>query len=225
MTQVALITGFEAYGVHARNPAGEIAARLNGTEVAGARVVGRTLPVAFASLANAIDKVLAEVDPALVISLGLCPGEPVVRLERVGINLADLDIPDNEGLVQVDRPIEGDGASARFSTLPMRAIHDALLEAGIPARLSNTAGTYLCNMALYRFLGAIEQRGGSVPCGFVHLPYLPEQVAAALAESQRSHNVESYRPTNLASMDLAAMIEAVRIGLEVSLTTIGPARG
>jgi len=213
----ALVTGFEPYGGRGRNPAGEVAARLDGSTVAGVRVVGRNLPVAFAALDEAVAATLAEVDPAVVISLGLCPGEPVIRLERVAINVADFEIPDNEGVVLVDRPLDAAGAAARIATLPLRPIQEALLQAGIPARLSSSAGTYLCNKALYRFLGAIEDSGGGVPCGFIHLPYMPEQVAGMIAEMQAARSVERHRRTDVASMSLELMVEAVRIALEVTL--------
>jgi pyroglutamyl-peptidase len=213
----ALVTGFEPYGGRGRNPAGEIATRLDGSVVAGVRVVGRNLPVAFAALDEAVAATLAEVDPAVVISLGLCPGEPVIRLERVAINVADFEIPDNEGVVLVDRPLDAAGAAARFATLPLRRVQAALLQAGIPARLSSSAGTYLCNKALYRFLGAIEESGRVVPCGFIHLPYMPEQVAGMIAEMQAARSVERHRRPDVASMSPELMTEAVRIALEVTL--------
>jgi pyroglutamyl-peptidase len=217
MSRRALITGFEPYGGRGRNPAGEVAARLDGSEVAGVRVVGRSLPVSFTTLDEAVAAILAEVDPAVVISLGLCPGEAVIRLERVAINLADFEIPDNEGMVLVDRPLDTLDAAARFATLPLRKIQEALLRAGIPARLSSSAGTYICNKALYRFLGAIEQRGAAVPCGFIHLPYLPEQVAGMIAEMQVARSIERHRRPDIPSMGLERMVEAVRIALAVTL--------
>jgi pyroglutamyl-peptidase len=223
MTRPALVTGFEPYGGRGRNPAGEIATRLDGSVVAGAHVVGRNLPVAFAALDEAVAATLDEVDPAVVISLGLCPGEPVIRLERVAINVADFEIPDNEGVVLVDRPVDAAGASARFATLPLRKVQEALLQAGIPARLSSSAGTYLCNKALYRFLGAIEESGRVVPCGFIHLPYMPEQVAGMIAEMQAARSVERNRRPDVPSMGLDLMAEAVRIALEVTLAR-DPAR-
>jgi pyroglutamyl-peptidase len=221
MTRRALITGFEPYGGRGHNPAGEVAARLDGSEVAGTRVVGRSLPVAFAALDEAVPAMLAEIDPAVVISLGLSPGEAVIRLERVAINLADFEIPDNEGAVLVDHPLDALAAAARFATLPLRKVQEALLQAGIPARLSSSAGTYICNKALYRFLGAIEQRGKTVPCGFIHLPYLPEQVAGMIAEMQAARSIERHRRPDIPSMSLERMVEAVRIALAVTLARSG----
>jgi pyroglutamyl-peptidase len=222
VTARALITGFEPYGGRGRNPAGEIATRLDGSEIAGIRVVGRNLPVAVAALDEIIPAMLAEVDPAAVIGLGLCPNEAVIRLERVAINLADFEIPDNDGLVLIDQPIDAGDSAARFATLPLRRIQEALLQAGIPARLSNSAGTYLCNKALYRFLGAIEQRGRAVPCGFLHLPYVPEQVAGMIAELQAARSIERHRRPDIPSMSLELMVEAVRTALSVTLARDGP---
>jgi pyroglutamyl-peptidase len=214
---VALITGFEPYGGRGRNPAAEVAARLDGATIAGVRLVGRNFPVAFRPLKELIPAALDEVDPAVVISLGLCPGEAVIRLERVAINVADFEIPDNDGVVLVDQQVDADGAAALFATLPLRQIQLALLDVGIPARLSNSAGTYLCNKALYRFLGAIEASGGGVPCGFIHLPYMPGQVAGMIAEAQADRSIDRNRRPDVPSMGLELMVEAVRIALEVSL--------
>jgi pyroglutamyl-peptidase len=217
VTRPVLVTGFEPYGGRGRNPAGEVAARLDGSEIAGVRVVGRSLPVAFAALDEGVRSTLAEVDPAVVISLGLCPGEPVIRLERIAVNLADFAIPDNDGAVLVDRPLDDGGAAARFSTLPLRPIQEALLRAGIPARLSSSAGTYLCNKALYRFLEAIEELGRAVPCGFIHLPYAPEQVAETIAGMQAARSIERQRRPEIPSMSLELMVKAVHLALEVTL--------
>jgi len=226
VSRPALVTGFEPYGGRDRNPAGEVAARLDGCEIAGVRVVGHNLPVKFAALDEAVAAMLAEVDPVAVISLGLCPGEPVIRLERVAINVADFGIPDNEGLVLIDRPLDATGAAAKFATLPLRRVHGALLQAGIPTRLSNSAGTYLCNKALYRFLDAIERRGDPVPCGFIHLPYLPEQVAGMIAEIQAARSIERNRRPEIPSMSLDLMVDAVRLALEATLApTVPPAEG
>jgi len=145
----------------------------------------------------------------------------VIRLERVAINLADFEIPDNDGVVLVDQQVDADGASALFATLPLRQIQVALLDAGIPARLSNSAGTYLCNKTLYRFLCAIEEGGGAVPCGFIHLPYVPEQVAVMIAEMQAARSIERQRRADVPSMSLEVMVDAVRIALEVSLAEGG----
>lgn len=220
MTQrVALVTGFEPYGGRGFNPAGEVATQMDGAEVDGARVVGCNFPASFLPLGQRIRQTLAEVDPVVVLSLGLWPGEAVIRLERVGINVADFEIPDNEGRVLVDESVEAAGPAARLATLPLRAIQEALIEVGIPARLSSTAGTLLCNTTLYTFLSAIEDSGKATACGFMHVPYAPQQVAEIIAETQGARSLELQQRADIASMSLETMVEAARIALSVSLAS------
>jgi pyroglutamyl-peptidase len=220
MAKTALVTGFEPYGGRALNPSAKVALGLDGAEIGGLRVVGRVWPVTFAGLMQRLEAALDEARPALVIALGLCPGEPMIRLERFAVNLADFEIADNAGERLKDAPIARDGATARAATLPLRAIERALLDAGIPTRLSSTAGTYLCNAALYALLGAIERRGWRIPCGFIHLPHLPEQVAALLADAQAGRLAIDQR-ADLASMDLAVMERAVRLALAIAAAAGG----
>jgi len=134
--KVVLVTGFEPYGGRGRNPAAEIAKALEGQTIAGHRVVGRTLPVSYRGLADRLAALVEEQHPVVVISLGLWPGEPMIRLERFGLNLADFEIADNEGAILIDEAIEANGATGLLASLPLRAIEQALLAAGIPARLS-----------------------------------------------------------------------------------------
>ncbi len=216
-SKVALLTGFEPYGGRGVNPAAEVARRLDGTRVAGVPVLGRTLPVSFADLGRRIEALLDEVSPIAVVSLGLWPGEPAIRLERVAINVADFEIPDNEGAFLEDTPLEANSATAYPATMPLRAAERALLDAGIPARLSSTAGTFLCNATLYGFLSGLGARARAVPCGFVHLPYLPAQVAGLLSDLRRDRNLELHQRADLASMDLATMVRAISIVLDVTL--------
>src|SRR6516165_3327536 len=145
MTDVALVTGFAGYGGRGRNPAGEAAKALEGRSIGGLAVKGRVLPVSYGTLQADLRGLVDELRPRLVIGLGLWPGEPMIRLERVGINVADFEIPDNEGAFLSDMPISGNGAAAVMSTLPLRDIEASLLAAGIPVRISSTAGTFLCN--------------------------------------------------------------------------------
>jgi len=215
---VALVTGFEPYGGRGINPAAEVVKQIDGLDIEGHRIVGRVLPVSFGRLRERVRDLMSETDPALVLSLGLFPGEPAVRLERVALNLADFEIPDNEGVVLRDDPVEAGAPLAIHSALPLRAIERALLEAGIPARLSTSAGTFLCNATMYAFL-ATEQARAGVPSGFVHLPYLPEQVASLLEDMREGRSLETHQRADLASMSLGTMVEAVRIVLSVSLSS------
>src|SRR5690242_11488451 len=164
MTAPILITGFEPFAGLDTNPSADIAESLDGQEIAGRKIVARLLPVDFARYRVALEKLLQEVKPALYIGFGLASGEDMIRIERFGVNLADFDIPDNAGARHVGRTIESDGPAARAATIPCAEIRTALLEAGIPARLSNSAGSYLCNATLYSALGLCA--APALPCGF-----------------------------------------------------------
>jgi pyroglutamyl-peptidase len=209
--KAVLVTGFEPYGGRALNPAYEAMRALDGRTIGGVPVVGRGLPVSFAALKPAITALLEEIDPAAVISLGLSPAEAVIRLERLAVNIVDYDIADNDGRLIVDAAVAQPGTAARFSTLPLRAIEQALLDAGIPARLSASAGTFLCNACLYWFLEALETTPDPPPCGFVHLPYMPEQIAELLLAAQADKRLERHRHDTLASMELSRIVAAVEI--------------
>lgn len=202
-----MVTGFEPFGGYVSNPSAAIARRLDGQHIAGVRVVGRVLPVDMAALDCGLSAALRAVDPVAVILLGLAPGEAVIRLERVALNLADFGIPDNAGAQMIDEPLDGQGGPALWSRLPLRAIQAKLLSAGIPARLSETAGTYLCNAAMYRALARVPRR---VPCGFIHLPLSPAEVASRLEH-------DSGAP-GLASMALSVQRKAIETALMVTLT-------
>lgn len=204
-----LLTGFEPYGALPANPALEAMRALEGTDIAGFRVVGRALPVSLERIGQALEEAIVEAGPAAVIALGLCPSEAAIRLERVGLNLADFALADNDGAKSADRPLAPQGPAARWSTLPLRAIEQALLAAGTPARLSETAGTYLCNACLYLALGSLERLGRDIPCGFIHLPLTPELAAHVL----RSGAASPFDRAAPASMELSRIIAAVRIAV------------
>lgn len=217
-TKHLLLTGFDPYGGRGLNPAAEIVKQLQDQQIRGVSVIGRTFPVVFQNIEQNIRQTLAETDPVAVISLGLWPGSPLIRLERIGVNLAHCEIPDNAGESLIDRPLAETGPEALFSTLPLRRIEQQLLEAGIPVQFSNSAGTFLCNAALYHFLQALREAGKNIPCGFIHLPYMPSQVAALLAEARKGNKtIELNQRSDLASMDLDIMLKAVRIAIECAL--------
>lgn len=211
-----LLTGFEPFAGLAYNPSAEIAERLDGREIAGHKIVGRLLPVDFAHYRAGLEALLREFSPALYIGFGLASGEDMIRIERFGVNLADFDIPDNAGARPAGRALERDGPAARASTLPCPEIRAALLEAGIPARLSNSAGSYLCNATLYSALGLCA---GQRPCGFIHLPYASHQVADLLRAGNGPLNGESLAP----SLPIETMIAAAEVVVRTSVTAQGQA--
>ncbi len=208
-----LITGFEPYGGRGRNPAYEAMKQLDGRTIEGQSVVGRGLPVAFGRFPDIAADLIDELNPSRIISLGLWPGESKIRIERVGVNIADFGIPDNDGMRAVDEQVDSNGPAALMSTLPNRAIEHAILQAGIPAGLSATAGTYLCNICLYSFLRAAEQHREPVKCGFIHVPYLPEQVADLLVAVRDEASVELHQRCDFASMDLDRIVRAIEIAI------------
>ena len=217
MRQTILLTGFEGYSGRSINPSADIARALDGERIAGCRVHGFVMPVRFEGLADRLDELIDALDPQLVLCLGLSPGEPTLRLERIGVNLADFEIADNAGRQLRDTPLAVDGPAAYRSTLPLQAILDRLLEAGVPARLSSSAGLFLCNAALYLGLRGCAARNPPPSCGFIHLPYRPEQVAELLDRRRRSATVELQQRADLASMAFDDMLHGVRLVLETAL--------
>lgn len=209
----ALVTGFEPYGGRGRNPALELARGIDGAEIAGMTVAGRGLPVRYESLKGRVEELIEAEDPDVAIGIGLWPGEPMIRLERLAANLADFEIPDNAGCRIEDGLLQSNGAAAIAATWPARRIQEALLAAGIPARLSATAGTFLCNATLYSGLAALAARERRRLCGFMHVPYLPEQVAELVGDLRREAKFELGQRADLASMALGTMRRALELSL------------
>ena len=218
MVRPALVTGFMPYGGRGVNPAAEIAAALDGTTLADTPVVSRLLPVTFVKIAGMAETLLRDVNPCIVISLGLWPGESLIRVERAALNVADFEIPDNVGYVAADEPVlDSPCAAAKLATVPVRPMVDALLDAGIPARISNTAGTYLCNACLFSFLSAAESAPERVACGFIHVPYLPSQVADVLRRIKDEGVLELHQRADTASMELATAVRALELAIAAAI--------
>jgi pyroglutamyl-peptidase len=173
-----LLTGFEPFGSHAVNPSGEIAKALDGREIGDCRVRSMVLPVHHAEAATVVARTITEGEPVAVIHLGLAGGRARIALERVALNVMDYELPDASGYRATGEPCVPGGPPAYFSTLPLQAMLQALLAVGVPAYLSNTAGTYLCNQTMYTTRHAIERAGRGPVAGFMHLPLLPSMVAA-----------------------------------------------
>lgn len=204
---VVLVTGFDPFGGEAVNPSQQIAQALDGQIIAGHRVVGATLPTQFDASLPALQSLLRRYRPALVLAIGQAGGREGISLERVAINLIDARIPDNAGSQPVDVRIVDNAANAYFSTLPIKVMLQRLHKARIPAALSQSAGTFVCNQVFFGLQHALRRRRG-VRGGFVHVPYLPEQAA---------------RHAGAPSLALETMIAAIRICIEVALTTTGDA--
>ncbi len=201
MTPILLVTGFEAYGDHDANPSMEVAKALDGRPIGPATVRSAVLPVHHAEASRRVAALLDEHDPAAVLHLGLAPGRARIALERVALNVMDYEIPDAAGHLARGEACVPGGPAAYFSTVPVARILAALLAESIPACVSNTAGTYLCNQTLYTTLHRLATTGRAAAAGFVHLPLSPAMVAA--------------RGQELPSLDPSLATRAVEIALAV----------
>lgn len=175
---VALVTGFEPFGGESVNPSWLVAAALDGERIGGHRVRAVQLPCVFGAALAALDAALAAHRPALVLALGQAAGRSDFSVERVAINVDDARIADNAGARPVDEPIVPGAPAGHFSTLPIKAIVVALRQAGLPASVSQSAGTFVCNHVFFGLMDRLAKAGGARG-GFMHLPLLPEQAARA----------------------------------------------
>ncbi|MGI8385739.1 pyroglutamyl-peptidase I [Robertmurraya sp. P23] len=170
-----LLTGFEPFLNHPINPTEELVLRLDGAQIGEYEVKGVLLPVDFEKAPVAILEAVREFSPDAVLSLGLAAGRTEMTPERIAINCRD-GAADNSGRALVDSKIVENGADGYFSTLPIRILVDALNEKGYPARISNSAGTYLCNNVMYIVLHELKEKQVDIPAGFVHVPASHELV-------------------------------------------------
>ncbi len=182
--RTVLMTGFEPFENDPLNPSWEAVRALDGQSVGGVVIAARQLPCVFGDAIDTLEAHMAELRPVLVIAVGLAGGRAEIAVERVGINIDDGRIPDNAGVQPIDEPIVDGGPAAYFATLPIKAIVRDLREAGVPAVVSQSAGTFLCNHVLYGLMHRIaEQAKTAAPGepvargGFMHIPNLPEQAA------------------------------------------------
>jgi len=173
---VVLITGFEPFGGEAVNPSWEAVRVLQGARIAAHRVETRCLPVVFGEALACLGKAIADTKPAWVICVGQAGGRGQISLERIAINVDDARIADNAGQCPVDTAVVAGGPAAYFSTLPIKRLLIDLQRAGIPAEISQTAGTYVCNHVFYGLMHRLKKSRG-VRGGFVHIPNSPEQAA------------------------------------------------
>ena len=174
-SNVVLVTGFDCFGGETINPSWEICKRLP-REIEGLRVETVMLPCEFRRAIEVVAEAIERHKPAVVISVGQAGGRSRISVERVGINVDDARIPDNAGAQPVDEAIAAGGPPAYFATVPVKAMARAIREAGIPAEVSNTAGTYVCNHVMYGVLHFLAASGHRARAGFIHVPYAESQV-------------------------------------------------
>src|SRR6476646_814895 len=182
VTMKALVTGFEPFGADAINPSGEAVLRLP-SRLGDLTIETRIVPTVFGRAIAALEDAIAATRPDIVLCVGLAGGRAELSLERIAINVDDARIPDNDGQQPIDQPIVAGGPAAYFTGLPVKRAVASLREAGLPAIVSNTAGTFVCNHIFYGLMHLVASRRLPVRGGFLHVPYLPEQ-AAGLAGIQ-----------------------------------------
>ncbi|HZX69696.1 MAG TPA: pyroglutamyl-peptidase I [Rhodanobacter sp.] len=172
-----LLTGFDPFGGETINPSWQAVRALHGRRVGGHVVVARQLPTEFAASLRLLKAAVRELKPALMLGVGQAGGRTQLSLERVAINLQDARMPDNAGAQPIDEPVIDGAPAAYFSTLPLKTMLAALHDAGVPAQISHSAGTYVCNHIAYAMLHLASGKRG-VRAGFIHIPYMPMQVAS-----------------------------------------------
>lgn len=170
-----LITAFEPFGGEKVNPALE-AMKLLPDKIGEAQILKLELPTVFKKSIEKVWQYIDEYEPDIVISLGQAGGRACISIERVAINIDDTTMADNEGNMPIDQPIFKDGENAYFSNLPIKKMVEDIKKAGIPANISNTAGTYVCNHVMYGVLYKIHKEKLDIKAGFIHVPFIPEQV-------------------------------------------------
>lgn len=197
----ALLTGFEPFGGDSVNSSWQAVRALHGRRIAGHRLVAAQLPTVFGASLDTLRRLLRQHRPVLVLCVGQAGGRAALSLERVAINIDDARIADNAAAQPVDTPVAPGGPAAYFSTLPIKAMLAALQRAGLPAEVSQSAGTFVCNHVFYGLMHSLANDRGPrrMRGGLVHLPWLPEQGAP--------------------SMPLDQMVEGLRLALHCALRT------
>ncbi|MGF3142133.1 pyroglutamyl-peptidase I [Facklamia sp. P13064] len=170
-----LVTGFDPFGGEDVNPAIE-AVRMLPDEIAGAEIIKLEIPTVFHKSAEVVREKALEVKPDVILNIGQAGGRAELTPERVAINQDDARIPDNEGNQPIDVSIQKDGEPAYFASLPVKAMVEAIRKAGLPASISNTAGTFVCNHIMYQSLYFAAKEMPNTKAGFMHIPFMTQQV-------------------------------------------------
>ncbi|HUL52647.1 MAG TPA: pyroglutamyl-peptidase I [Opitutaceae bacterium] len=221
-----LLTGFEPFGGARVNPSWLAAKRLHGRTLGGHRIVARRLPVEFARSLRALERQIQRVNPALVLCVGLAERRAEITPERTAVNRDDARIADNAGRKPTGTPIIAGGPATYRSTLPVQAIVRALRRRGIPARVSPSAGTYVCNHVFYGLMHALAERAkGGAPIqrgrravrgGFIHVP--------PLAGPQHRRGGEAPAKAGSGGLSLDTIVKALAIAARESLRATRPRR-
>lgn len=170
-----LVTGFDPFGNDKINPAIE-AVKLLPDEINDSQIIKLEIPTVFNKSAKTIRQAILKHNPDIVLNIGQAGGRFGITAERVAINIDDARIKDNEGNQPLNEKIREDGENAYFSQLPIKAIVKAIRNQGPPSYVSNTAGTFVCNHVMYQVQYMIDKEFNNIKAGFIHIPFLPNQV-------------------------------------------------
>ncbi|MFC6181658.1 pyroglutamyl-peptidase I [Lactiplantibacillus daowaiensis] len=170
-----LVTGFDPFGDDKINPAIETVKRLPDT-IAGAEIIKLEIPTVFDKCAEVVHDAIVDAQPDYVLNVGQAGGRFALTPERVAINFDDGRIADNAGFQPLNRAIHEDGENAYFTQLPVKAMARAIRAAGLPSVVSTTAGTYVCNHIMYQVQYMRAKEFPQLKAGFIHIPFLPDQV-------------------------------------------------
>ena len=229
-----LVTGFDPFGGEAVNPALETVKRLP-EKIGGAEIIRLEVPTVWQKSLQTIAQAIETYDPDVILSVGQAGGRADITVERVGINVDDYRITDNEGNRIIDEPVVPGGPAAYFVTVPIKAMVAKMQERGIAASVSNTAGTFVCNHVTYGVCHLLATKYPGKRSGFLHIPYLPEQAAgradipsvpeqAAGRADIPSVQAQAAGRANIPSMPLERMVEGVTAAIEAIVECDGDIR-
>ncbi len=211
-----LVTGFQGYGGRSANPSERVAQALDGLKIGRDTIHGHVLPVDFRAVCSMLPALIDDLRPRVILSLGLWPGEAMLRIERMAANWSWFELPDAAAHRQNGKVIDS-GPDGYLTTLPSDRMQAAIRATGLPCRQSGSAGTYLCNATAYIALHHCAQHHPDARAGFMHLPYLPAQVAELQDQIARDGVLEAHQRADYASMHLDDMIAGVRIAVESAM--------
>ncbi len=194
-----LVTGFDPFGGEQINPSIEAVRRLP-EAICGAKIISQEISTSCTRAMNRLEELMLQYDPDVILSVGQAGGRSAITVERIGINIDDFRIPDNDGNQLCDEPVIEGGPAAYFTTLPVKKMVERIRERGIAASVSNSAGTFVCNHVIYGTRHLIETKYPGKISGFIHIPYLPEQVVSK---------------GNIPSMTLEMIVEGLIAAIEV----------
>lgn len=199
-----LLTGFDPFGEEDINPSIEVLKKID-DKIDGCQVIKLKVPTVFKKSADTLEMAIKKEKPDVILCLGQAGGRSSITVERVAINQDDANIFDNEGNKPIDETIREDGESAYFATIPIKKIVENIKNENIPANISNTAGTFVCNHLMYQAL-YLSEKYKNIRAGFIHLPYLPHQVI---------------NKKNTASMSFDDIVKALNIAIKTIISHEG----